>query len=68
MVTGRALTTEAEREYLQGEHGDQRMYEAKSRVKRRIEDQLSEDVELFEEEHPELLAELRKVVCEKGDE
>lgn len=64
MATGRALTTETEREYLRGEHGDQRMYEARSRVKARINDRLAEEVELFEREAPELLEELREVVCE----
>ena len=66
MATGRALTTETEREYLRGEHGDQRMYEARSRVKARINDQLAGDVELFEEEAPGILKELREVVCEEG--
>ncbi|PHQ47212.1 hypothetical protein DJ68_03015 [Halorubrum sp. C3] len=64
MATGRALTTETEREYLRGEHGDQRMYEARSRVKARIREQLTEDVELFEEDAPEVLDELREVVCD----
>lgn len=64
MATGRALTTETEREYLRGEHGEQRMYEARSRVKARIEERLSEDVELFEEEAPALLDKLREVACE----
>jgi len=67
MATGRALTTETEREYLRGEHGDQRMYEARSRVKARIREQLTEDVELFEEDAPELLDELREVVCNERD-
>ena len=66
MATGRALTTETEREYLRGEHGDQRMYEARSRVKSRINEQLAEDVDLFEDEAPELLEVLREVVCEDG--
>lgn len=64
MATGRALTTETEREYLRGEHGEQRMYEARSRVKSRINQRLTEDTELFKEEAPRLLEELRKVVCE----
>mgnify|MGYP006276947465 CR=1 FL=1 len=63
MATGRALLTETEREYLRGEHGDQRMYEAKSRINRRIGEELSTDVELLEEEQPELLAALQDVVC-----
>jgi len=64
MATGRALTTETEREYLRGEHGEQRMYEARSRVKARINERLAEDVELFEEEAPSLLEELQQAVCE----
>lgn len=64
MATGRALTTETEREYLRGDHGDQRMYEARSRVKARINEQLAEDVELFGDCAPALLDELRDVVCE----
>jgi len=64
MATGRALTTETEREYLRGEHGEQRMYEARSRIKTRIAEQLDDDIELFEEEAPALLDELREVVCE----
>lgn len=64
MATGRALTTETEREYLRGEQDDQRMYEARSRVKRRIREELASDIQLFEGKHPELLEELREVVCE----
>ena len=64
MATGRALTTETEREYLRGEHGDQRMYEARSRLKARIKQQLAEDVDLFEEDAPELLDLLQSVVCD----
>ena len=67
MATGRALTTEAEREYLRGEHDDQRMYEARSRVKARINKRLVEEVELFEEHAPEVLDELREVVCDDND-
>lgn len=67
MATGRALTTETEREYLRGEHGDQRMYEARSRVKARINKRLAEEVELFEEHAPEVLDELREVVCDGND-
>ena len=62
VATGRALTTEYERECLRGEHGDQRYYEAKSRIKRRISEVLTEDVELFEDTAPELNGELRTVL------
>lgn len=64
MATGRALTTETEREYLRGEHSKQRMYEARSRIKSRIRERLSDDVDLFRQDHPELLEELQDVVCE----
>ncbi len=67
MATGRALTTEYERECIRGEHGDQRMWEAKSRVGRRIQDVLADDIALFEEHADELNDELREVVCEEGE-
>jgi len=67
MATGRALTTEYERECLRGEHGDQRMYEAKSRIKKRINEVLAEDIDLFENHATGLNAELREVVCEVDD-
>jgi len=60
----RALLTETEREHLAEEHGKQRKYETTSRVRRRIEDELVEDIEVLEENHPDLLDELRDVVCE----
>lgn len=63
LTCGRALTTEAEREYIRGEQGDQRMYEARSRVKSRIENRLAEDIDLFSDEAPQLLAALRDVAC-----
>jgi len=68
MTTGRALTTETERKYLRGEEGKQRMYEARSRVRARIREQLANDAELFEEEAPQLLEELRAVVCEDDED
>ena len=66
MAIGRALITETEKEYLAGEHGDQRRYEARSRLKSRITEQLSEDIEFLDNEQPDLLALLEEVVCE-GD-
>lgn len=62
------MTTEYERECIRGEHGDQRMYEAKSRVKRRINDVLAADVELFDEHASGLNDELRGIVCEGGSD
>lgn len=63
MATGRALTTEYERECIRGEHGNQRKYEAKSRVKKRINEVLAEDLDLFNEHADELTEELRDIVC-----
>ena len=65
MAKQRALLTETEREQLAGEYGDQRRYEATSRIRRRIEDELTTDVRLLEEHHDELLEELREVVCDE---
>jgi len=63
MAKQRALLTETEREQLAGEHGDQRRYEATSRVRRRIADELTTDLQVLAEHRPELLDELREVVC-----
>lgn len=67
MARGRALMTETERENLRGEHTDQRRYEAASRVRSRIHDELAVDIELMKEHHPDLLDELREVVCEQEE-
>jgi len=67
MAKQRALLTKTEREQLAGMHGDQRKYEATSRARRRIEEELIEDIRILEEHHPELLDELREVVCENHD-
>lgn len=64
MAKTRALLTETEREQIAREHGDDRRYQATSRVRRRIVDELTTDVEVLEEHHPDLLDELRGVVCE----
>ena len=65
MATGRALATETEREYLAGEHGDQRRYEAISRIRSRIQGPLADDLEEFDEHAPQLADELREVVCDE---
>lgn len=67
MATGRGILTEGERKYLRGEASDQRKYEARSRVRTRIEEPLAEDIELLAEHHPDLLEELRAIVCEGDD-
>lgn len=65
MAKTRALLTETEREQIAGEHGDDRKYQATSRVRRRIEDELTRDIEVLVEHHPDLLAEVRGVVCDE---
>ncbi|AFZ73063.1 hypothetical protein [Natronobacterium gregoryi] len=67
MAKTRALLTETERDQIAGEHGDDRRYQATSRVRRRIEEELTEDIDVLEEHHPDLLEELRDVVCEERD-
>jgi len=64
MATGRALMTETEREYLAGEHGDQRRYEAVSRIRSRIKGPLADDMDWIEQHAPKLLEETREVVCD----
>ncbi|WP_135535619.1 hypothetical protein [Halostella pelagica] len=65
MARTRALLTETEREQIAGEGTQQRKYEAVSRVRGRIEDELTADVDLLAEHHPDLLEELQEVVCEE---
>jgi len=64
MAQSRALITEKERQHLAGEHGNQRKYEATSRIRSRISDELTEDIAVLEEHHPDLLEEVQNVVCE----
>ena len=66
MVFRRALMTKRERELIEGddEADDDLRYQAVSRVRRKIEDELTEDVTVLRENHPELYEELREVVCE----
>lgn len=61
----RALLTDGERRHISGESGnDQLRYQAVSHVRTRIENELPTDVEILEEHHPDLLEELREVVCD----
>lgn len=72
MAKSRGLITDTEAERISGEADveDSKRYQAVSRVRRRIQEQLPVEIELLEEHHPDLLAELREVVCEndEGDE
>ena len=63
----RALLTEKERERIaDGTKDEQRRYEAVSRARRRIHEELPDDLELLEEHHPTLYDELVSVVCGDG--
>jgi len=64
MARTRALMTETERELIASEESEQRRYEAVSRVRSRVRDELTKDVALLEKHHPELFDELREVVCQ----
>jgi len=60
----RALLTKKERERIAGDtENEQRRYEAVSRARRRIHEELPGDLELLEKNHPTLYDELVSVVC-----
>lgn len=65
----RALLTDTERARLSGESDakQQRVFESKSRVKRRITEELPEDVEILSNNHPEIYDALQEVVCESQE-
>lgn len=62
----RAIMTTADRERISGEANvpDEKRYQAIHRVRSRIEE-LEKDVDVLAEHHPDLLEELREVVCEE---
>ncbi|CQH55030.1 uncharacterized protein HHUB_2170 [Halobacterium hubeiense] len=62
----RALLTDRERELIKGGDSvdEDLRYQAISRVRRKIENELTTDVEVLRENHPDLYAELHEVVCE----
>lgn len=65
----RALLTDRERELLSSELDEDEKkyrYQAASRIRNKIEDELTEDIEILNRHHPELLDELRDVVCPSG--
>jgi hypothetical protein len=64
MARTRALLTERDRELLAQEDGGNRRYQAISEIRSRISEELSTDVEVLKENHPQLLEEMREVVCE----
>ncbi len=63
----RALMTDTDREYLtgEGEPSDDQLHQSAYRVRSRINDELPHEIELLKEHRPDLLEELREVVCEE---
>ena len=66
MARSRGLITDTERKRIakQVEVDDSKRYQAISRVRRRINEELPREIELLAEHHPELLKELHEKVCE----
>ena len=66
MAKSRGLITDTEKERIAGEADvdDSKRYQAVSRVRRRVQEELPREIALLEEHHPELLEELRETVCE----
>jgi len=63
MSEGRGLLTDREREALQGGGSDSYRYKTRTYFRRRLE-KVERDVALLKEHDPDLLNELRDVVCE----
>jgi len=68
MARTRALLTETDRRQIANkeEVPENKRYQAISRVRNRIQEELPEDVEVLRKHHPELYDELRKIVCENS--
>ena len=64
----RAIMTDTDREYISGEGdpSESQRLQSISRVRSRINEELTTDIEILEEHHQGLLEELRMTVCEDG--
>jgi hypothetical protein len=62
----RALMTETDREHVSGESDptDRQKDQSVYRVRQRIREELPRDIEILREHRPDVLEELREVVCE----
>ena len=69
MTRSRGLITFTERDRIAGEDDveDSKRYQAISRVRRRINEEVTDEVELLREHHPDLLEELQEVVCDDSE-
>ena len=70
MARTRALLTKTERQQIakKEEINENKRYQAISRVRSRIQEELPKDVEVLREHHPDLYEELRDVVCDDSTE
>ena len=66
MSHGRGLLTGTEREAIAGEGSDSYRYKTRSFFRDRL-DEVGDDIDVLEEHDPELLKELREVVCNEHD-
>ncbi len=66
-MKSRGLITDTERERITGDADveDEKIYQATSRIRRRIKEELPKNIETLREHNPQLLEELREVVCDK---
>lgn len=60
------LLTDQERKIIASEKGneDEYRYQAISRARNKIQDELTQDIEVLREHHPQLFSELQEVVCD----
>ena len=65
----RALMTETDREHITGESepSDRQKDQSVYRVRERIREELPRDIEVLAEHRPDVLEELRDVVCEADE-
>ena len=70
MARTRALMTKTDRQQIAGEDDvdENNRYQAISRVRSRINEELPKDIEVLQEHHPELYKELLNVVCDDQEE
>jgi hypothetical protein len=64
MARRRAILTDTERELLDTNEKSDRYYQAVSRIRRKINQELTEDIQLLKKNNPELFEELQEVVCD----
>jgi len=64
MAEGRGLLTDKEREALAGEKSDSYRYKTRSFFRDRLE-KVERDVEVLADHDPDLLEELREIVCDE---